>query len=1060
MPPYPSTDHRPELLGQTVPDAGFSPAGLRAFLAQTPATESPRTAGDAPRLPGIQVARRCPELAVGEQPADRYQVERLLGTGATGEVYSIRDRNLDRLVAVKVLSRGEGADADAAPGFVGEARITAALKHPGIPPVHDLDVSEDGRLYFSMTQVAGRSLGELIAASTLERRDPRLASYNAIVTVFIAIGNAIAFAHHQRILHQDLKPDNILLGEFGEVLVLDWGAAARFGDDGRVTARLYGTPLYMSPEQARREGAERASDIYCLGASLFHALLLRVPTWSPDADEFWRRKRAGSIDQPTVAERRAVPPPLLTIALKALAPAVADRYADVEGLVRDLEAYQAGLAVSAHRYSSLETVTLWCRRNRRTLAWSAALLIAVLASLGVFFGERLKEVATWGPAILAEDLRDDSWRTRWAAYVGTFARQDGRLVSTSQYAAVLMCRRRFVGATAIEFTGEVLPGTPLCDLSVYWCRDAAFDADGAHVTRLDDLYKIQVGAYDNSYSAIILPDERQVAIDPLQLAHGRRYRIRVEIVGNAIRLLVDGRQRCEYLDPFPFSSGYLGIYGYYRGKAFSDLRIHSLGVPERPRATEIGDAFAQKRLYDLATEQYTRVSATFPGTGLAHEALYKAGLCQFQAGHVDEAFAIWSPLAGTPFADLVALQRVERAFALGDHARVIAGLADLGDHASADLRDRAAVLWGSYVYQLGRLPAGSQRTAALEEYLRLHDLHFAGVRLADRALVECLSYLGRDQEVIERFPANRHYCVHALVQQGRLIEVVHGYADQRGAWMLACQDTGSYTDLIEHADDADLRAFGMVMRGRGREVLEQDGLDPNTRAMALLSLGRFRQVLELPGIDGRWTALAQIGLGQADRAATGPFMAHHLMALDEPRTILDLLTADGGERTWASHLAGLDAFIAGDHAGASAWFVLPSGQNAFDDTLSFARCFIVPFLAEQAGQAGALERSCASIIAEHRYSDRQRPWYAARFLTGAIDAREFLEQPLQLSARAWLLAVTGLKAERAGAPAAALAAYRDYLALPPQRHGVAIDPLMDRFVAWRAQVVAAPPRSR
>ncbi len=1038
-------------LGRTIPDVDFSAEGTRRLATQTPGGAAPVAPHPPSGLPGT------PLDGVPDGHA-RFEVVGLLGAGGSGEVFSVRDRNLDRLVAVKLLGAGDGPDPEAERGFVEEARLTAVLRHPNVLPVHDLDRSADGRLFFTMSHVEGRALDDILVASRLDARDGRLASSNAIVTAFIAVSQAISFAHNRRILHGDIKPANIMLGDFGEVLVLDWGAAARLDADGRASAKMYGTPLYMSPEQARREGAGVVSDVYCLGATLFHALLLRVPLWRDDLDEFWERKRSGEIDAPTPAERAAVPAPLLAIALKALAPDPAARYPDMGALIRDLEAYQTGLAVSAHRYPLHETAARWLRRHARTALWGVALLVALAVPLLLLFGERLKEIATWGAPILTETFADEGWRARWLVRDGAFAPQGGRLVSTSKYEALVLYRARCAGDTAIEFTGEVLPGSPLCDLSVCWSRDA--DLEGARTTRIDDLYKLQVGAYDNSYSAIILPDERQVALSPFRLQHGRRYRIRAEIVDSTLRLLVDGRQILSYTDPFPFAGGYIGLYGYYRGKAFSDVSLYALGLPQRLPATVIGDVLAQQRSFAPAAGQYARVSASFPGSGLGREARFREGLCWFRMERYDQAFATWQPLAGTEFDDRVFLQRIDRAFAAGDHPAVLAGLDALARRPDQEVRAQAAVRWATYVYQVRTIPAANQRRELLEAYLRTYDAGLRDIDLAERAAAECFKSVGRPQEILNRFPANRNCCVQALAQLGRWVEIARDYPDQLAVWTEASLRIGEFAALAR-CSDHDQRAMGLAMLGRGEEALAEGDLEPDVHARVLIALGRYQEALEVPGVGGHWVAVAQIGLGRAQREPPVRVQGLHLLALDQPRALLERCDRGSVDGWGARLLLDLDGRAVG--AAPAGPPETPGLIYSFDHvTLSFAGGFMAPFIADLGGGSApparpdALTSSCAAIIAGFRWADAQRPWYAARFLTGACSADEFLAQPDQLSVRAWLLALTGMRAERADQPAAAHAAYTAYLALPPQRHGFDPDPIMDRFVAWRAALLAAP----
>jgi serine/threonine protein kinase len=253
---------------------------------------------------------------VAEWPdvGERYDVQSRLGRGGMGVVYAARDRTLDRDVAIKVLDAV--ADADAARRLQAEARILARLEHPGIVPIHDAGTLPDGRVFYVMKLVQGARLDQALSApaSLVERLD-----------LFTRIGEAVSFAHAQGIVHRDLTPANIMLGRFGEVLVLDWGVArvlsAASGREG-----IVGTPGYMPPEQesGRSETADVRADVFALGA------LLKAMVPAP------------------------APRPLAAIVQKAQAAAVSERYDTVEALVRDIARYRHGEPVEAYRENVFE----------------------------------------------------------------------------------------------------------------------------------------------------------------------------------------------------------------------------------------------------------------------------------------------------------------------------------------------------------------------------------------------------------------------------------------------------------------------------------------------------------------------------------------------------------------------------------------------------------------------------------------------------------------------------------------------------------------------------------
>ena len=214
----------------------------------------------------------------------RYEDLGLVGQGGMGEVRRVMDRALGRILAMKVLHRswreGEGGQTQ----FIEEARTTARLQHPGIIPIYDVGTFPDGRVFYTMRLVEGQTLRQVIAEAHHSGRELVL---RPLVEAFHKVCEAVAFAHHRGVVHRDLKPSNVMVGEFGEVLVLDWGLAQDWREfppgspDGsqHPEMRVAGTPAYMAPEQAAGgEGAiSPRADVYALGAILYEILSGRPP---------------------------------------------------------------------------------------------------------------------------------------------------------------------------------------------------------------------------------------------------------------------------------------------------------------------------------------------------------------------------------------------------------------------------------------------------------------------------------------------------------------------------------------------------------------------------------------------------------------------------------------------------------------------------------------------------------------------------------------------------------------------------------------------------------------
>ncbi|MFY9345891.1 MAG: bifunctional serine/threonine-protein kinase/formylglycine-generating enzyme family protein [Planctomycetota bacterium] len=350
-----------------------------------------------------------------QRAGDRYDVAGEIGRGGMGCVYSARDRDLRRRVAMKVLMAGDG-DSALPPGdrllrFVGEAQITGQLDHPGIVPVHELGIDAAGRPFFTMKLVRGRTLGEVFE---LARQGTEGWSLTRVLSVVLRVCEAMAFAHARGVIHRDLKPSNVMVGRFGETYVMDWGLAKAAGvappavapvshtsvhtlrddatpDTPLITAdgRVMGTPSYMAPEQAegRLMNIDARTDVYAVGALLYHMLAGHAPYVPPGAALSPRTVLARVLDgppRPVFESNPSAPADLVAVCEKAMAREPKRRYQGMREVAEDLEAFLDRRPVRAQPPGVLHAIGLQFARHR-AVATTFAGASLLLLGMGVWF---------------------------------------------------------------------------------------------------------------------------------------------------------------------------------------------------------------------------------------------------------------------------------------------------------------------------------------------------------------------------------------------------------------------------------------------------------------------------------------------------------------------------------------------------------------------------------------------------------------------------------------------------------------------------------------------------
>jgi eukaryotic-like serine/threonine-protein kinase len=360
----------------------------------------------------------------GEAPGSaRYVLDREIASGGMGRVFAGRDLRLERPVAIKML---RASDVAAAARFEREVKLAARLQHPGVVPVYDAGFWPSGEPFLVMKLVLGQSLARVI------RDAETLADRMALLPHVIAAADAVAFAHDQSIVHRDLKPTNILVGAFGETVVVDWGlakdlrvvatsAAAAAAAAGNATATalvdgaaaspttaggnaeagataassvglsgsapagdtragtVMGTPLYMPPEQAAGAPVDARADVYALGAILHHVLAGAPP--QPPSERTSGVTAVLQAPAALAALEPRLPADLLAVVGKAMSPDRQERYPSAFELAEDLKRFQAGQLVDARCYSRAARTTRWMAQHPVAGIAALAALAAIATSV-------------------------------------------------------------------------------------------------------------------------------------------------------------------------------------------------------------------------------------------------------------------------------------------------------------------------------------------------------------------------------------------------------------------------------------------------------------------------------------------------------------------------------------------------------------------------------------------------------------------------------------------------------------------------------------------------------
>lgn len=339
---------------------------------------SPSKADPAPALPFMEDQSSGKDWeSFAFQKTPPLKSIKLLGKGGYGEVYSVRDPMSNRSLALKIISARKLNNIPIKKRFLREIQITSLLEHPNIIPLYESGSLDDGSLYFTMEEIRGETLWDLLKKKKIRGMDGK--GLMELLEIFLKVCQGMEYAHAGGVIHRDLKPSNIAVGTHGEVIIMDWGIAKKVGVEEvegeesedlemaeglTLKGSILGTPGYLSPEQAQGQEVDEKTDVYSLGAILYQMIALSTPFQGSTKEKLVATLMRDPLPPEQVNPDFPIPPELSAIAMKALARDKKRRYKGVRKLREDIQLFLQGHSVSAKRDLFWEKCRKWVSRHK------------------------------------------------------------------------------------------------------------------------------------------------------------------------------------------------------------------------------------------------------------------------------------------------------------------------------------------------------------------------------------------------------------------------------------------------------------------------------------------------------------------------------------------------------------------------------------------------------------------------------------------------------------------------------------------------------------------------
>ncbi len=958
---------------------------------------------------------------------NRYETATFLQSVNNDEcVLLVKDADLDRVVEAHVLNQEQVVDPEQHSELIHEALILGGLDHPGIPPIYDLNISSNQWVYCTLKHIDGFPLS-LLCVKHEEVIDERITIHDTVTDIvrnFIKIAEILQYAHNANIIHRNIKPDNFIIDDHGQVYVTAWGNAFDTEHDAPDFHILRGTPLYMSPEQAACTEVDHRTDIYGFGASLFHVLFKRPHMMRGDFDDFLDARKEAVIDNALEFEQHKSTAQLLAICKRCLA-SVEDRYQTMEELLSDLKAYQK----SQDRLGSKQ------KTASNSLYWIVIILLVVVGAAWFAYHNYAQRHAGWGNPIYTETFEnDEQWNSKWAHVQGSFElpTDDKRVVTKDGGTAYFwFYKQRLHGGAAIEFEAEMLPGSNPGDLSVVYAKDPDDKiAEGKHPGRR--IYYLQHGAVGNVCSMIEGPRGR-LDYTNQSLENGVRYKIRGEVEGKQLKLYLDGELLCSYELLFPVSSGYIGIYAYWGGKAFDNIKIYNRELPEVANVVKMGDLLLEHKVYKPALEHYQRIVRQHAGTDLGKEGTYKSGLCYYHMEEVDKAFEIWKPLEQSEYFSQINFFRWKELERVSDYHTLLRQMYAFYRSADDKLRVRIREQWGIFLYQV-RVKGWKELT---REFLRFRDKSFPDDQIFSGETYKALELLDIPDKALELFPDQPKYVISALSQMGEYQKIIDNYPGTRSALAQSLLASGQAQRVIDEFSDITGVYFSALMELDLIDRAEKEFADNRTYYQkVLMAKGEYDKVIELYPETRVSAAAAML------RDGNGQHFVDYTPD-DAKRSY------DGYDAITSLHL---DRYMNNEHTVTTEMYEKAESVNYFECVqpgIRFHRLLLPDILSHFKGNPDALQRTLRKIWDERKRINHMRHWHNIGLLLGELDKKAYMAQPHKLSIDSEYYFYAALHNDLKNNKDAALKLYRAYKSLPLHKRAHSKLLLYKKFVDFR-----------